>query len=98
MIVGVSGLKRSGKDTVAELLVKEYGFERYSFADPIKEAMSIVFDWDDRYLYGELKEIIDPRWGISPRQVFQHFGTEYAQHILPEVFPERRYLSPPSGS
>lgn len=37
MIIGVGGVSQSGKDTVAALLVKEYGYERRAFADPLKK-------------------------------------------------------------
>ena len=36
MIIGLSGYARSGKDTVAELLVLNYGFKRVAFADGIR--------------------------------------------------------------
>jgi dephospho-CoA kinase len=39
MIIGLSGYARSGKDTVANLLVNEYGFERVAFADPIRDIL-----------------------------------------------------------
>jgi len=38
MIVGLSGKKETGKDTVAQYLVDEYGFQRRAFADKLKEA------------------------------------------------------------
>ena len=37
MIIGLSGYARSGKDTIAEHLVKIYDFKRIAFADPIRE-------------------------------------------------------------
>jgi hypothetical protein len=39
MIIGLSGYARSGKDTVAELLVLNYGFKRMAFADGIRESL-----------------------------------------------------------
>lgn len=39
MIIGLSGYARSGKDTVAELLVLNYGFKRVAFADGIRQAL-----------------------------------------------------------
>jgi len=39
MLIGLSGYARSGKDTVAEYLVENYGFTRMAFADPMKEAL-----------------------------------------------------------
>lgn len=38
-IIGLSGKKRAGKDTVAETLIAEYGFKRFAFADVMKRAM-----------------------------------------------------------
>lgn len=37
MIIGLAGYARSGKDEVAKILVKNYGFRRIAFADPIRE-------------------------------------------------------------
>lgn len=37
MIIGLSGYAQSGKDTVAEILVRRFGFQRVAFADPIRE-------------------------------------------------------------
>jgi hypothetical protein len=36
IVVGLSGYARSGKDTVADILVRDYGFTKMAFADPIK--------------------------------------------------------------
>lgn len=42
-VLALSGFKGSGKDTVAEYLVKKYGFERISFADPLKNMVAENF-------------------------------------------------------
>jgi hypothetical protein len=39
MIIGLSGYARSGKDTIADILVKEHGFVKLAFADPMREAL-----------------------------------------------------------
>ena len=87
-MVGLVGKKRSGKDTVADIFSNYHQFVRYYFARPIKKALEIIFDWDERHSEGSLKEIVDPRWGISPREAMQHLGTEWAQIDLPEVYSE----------
>ena len=87
MIIGLSGKKGSGKDTVADYLCAQYGFINYGFGDPIKEIAKIMFQFNDEQLYGDQKDIVDLRWGFKPREFFQKFGTEYGQFILPEHFP-----------
>ena len=37
MIIGLSGYAGAGKDTVADILVREHGFTRVAFADKLKE-------------------------------------------------------------
>lgn len=78
-IIGITGLKRSGKDTISELLTKEYGYVRYSFADPLKKATKEIFGFTDEQLWGNEKEVIDKDWGISAREVLQILGTEMLQ-------------------
>lgn len=39
IVVGLSGYARSGKDTVANVLVEHYGFKRFAFADKLRECV-----------------------------------------------------------
>ena len=87
-IVGIVGKKFSGKDTIASHLIEEYGFVRYAFADPIKKACQVIFGFTDEQCWGDKKEIVDAYWGITPRKVFQIFGTELFQYELPKHAPE----------
>ena len=87
-IIGICGYKRSGKDSIGYFLVKHYGYKRYGLADPIREAVKNIFMWTDEQMTGDLKEEIDPRWGISPRQACQHLGTEWGQYDLPKTYPD----------
>ena len=56
MIIGLCGLIGSGKGTVADILVDEHKFEKISFADKLKDAVSVLFDWDREMLEGETSE------------------------------------------
>jgi len=88
MLIGLVGLIGSGKDTVAARLVQEHGFKRDSFAKSLKDAVSLIFNWDRTMLEGQTKdsrewrEKEDKFWSqkfgrpITPRWVLQHFGTE----------------------
>jgi hypothetical protein len=88
MVVVVTGYKQSGKDTTADYLVENYGFVKYAFADPIRDVCRVVFDWGDRHFFGDLKEEVDPVWGISPRRALQWIGTEAFQWYIGQDFPE----------
>lgn len=43
-IFGILGKARSGKDTAASILVEEFGFTRFAFADPLKDAFAEYHD------------------------------------------------------
>jgi hypothetical protein len=51
-LIAVHGFKQSGKDTLAHLLVSEYGFQRLAFADRVKDAIHIIFSVPKADLYG----------------------------------------------
>jgi hypothetical protein len=88
MILGVTGLIGSGKDTVADYLCTFHGFKRVSFAASLKDAVSAVFGWDRELLEGstktsrEWREQKDVWWSdrlgmdITPRWVLQYMGTD----------------------
>lgn len=80
-LISVVGIRKSGKDTVADYLVKNYGYTKYGFADPLKKGVQEMFDFSDEQMWGtqEQKETVDERWGISPRRVLQLVGTELLQ-------------------
>lgn len=52
MLIGISGLAGSGKDTVADMLVKSHGFVKVSFGDPLKRICQDVFEFTDDQLWG----------------------------------------------
>ena len=93
-LIGICGLIGSGKDTVGEILVKEYGFTKLSFAGTLKDMTAVLFDWDREMLEGTTpetraaREIIDPFWteklgrDWSPRIGLQQMGTEIMRNNL----------------
>ena len=81
MIIGLTGKAGSGKDTAAAKFV-ESGFEHYWFSKPMKDACKVIFGWTDEHVYGKLKEIVDPRFGVSPRMALQTLGTEWGRDCI----------------
>ena len=92
MIIGVTGLIGSGKDTIADYLCTFHGFKRVSFAASLKDAVASVFGWDRELLEGstkssrEWREKRDEWWSerlgmnITPRWVLQYWGTEVCRN------------------
>lgn len=85
MIIGFLGTKGSGKDTSADYLVDWYNYEKYSYANPMKEALKSLFLFTEDQLYGNTKEIKDERWNTTPRKVMQYFGTELMRNQMGEM-------------
>ena len=95
MIIGLSGYAQSGKDTVADYLVKNYGFTKISFADPIRKAL---------YALNPKIDIADMRgvplatavdglgWenvkadSSDARELLQKFGTEVGRNMFGQDF------------
>jgi hypothetical protein len=86
LVIGLTGFKRSGKDTVGDYLCEKYGFTKLSYASALKKACQSIFSFTDEQLYGdEEKEKIDEYWKHSPRDILQKVGTELFREKLSEV-------------
>jgi len=94
MIIGLVGFIGSGKGTVADLLVSNHGFIKESFANSVKDAVSVVFGWDRSLLEGDTvdsrawREQPDEFWSrklgkeFSPRLALQLMGTEAGRNVF----------------
>lgn len=101
MIIGLSGYKGSGKDTVGKYLVDNYHFERKAFADKIKEATAALFDIDPKvieFFKNDPKRCVGvfaesgfnmggwvPNHGVKPI-TFRHFLQRLGTEVGREVF------------
>jgi len=88
MIIALTGHKRAGKDTVGIHLASEYDFQPVRFAGKIKEICRILFGWGPARLETDMKEEVDPKWGISPREAMQYLGDVMKSEYIGAAYPE----------
>lgn len=93
MILSISGLAGSGKDTVGEMLIKDHGFKRISFADPLKEITAKAFNLDLSYFHdvkkkdAPLPEVIVFDEHYAANLAFEFNALGYSS-VTPQVFSE----------
>ena len=99
VLIGVLGLKRSGKDTFAERLVTEHGFTRFAFADALKAA---AYDLNPIIPFVSAPTHVNPPLRLAPyvdavgwekakehpevRRLLQDFGVSVRDHIHPDAW------------
>lgn len=82
-VIGLAGEAGSGKDTIGNFLQKNYYFQKTAFAAPLKSCIKELFLMTDEQLENRtLKEKTDDRYGLSPRQIMQLFGTEFVRKMI----------------
>lgn len=87
-IIGITGYAQHGKDSIAEVLVKEYGYQRAALADVMKRAMMTInpFVQED----GGVRRLTtytsweDAKKNPEVRRLLQVFGTEVGRRLLGE--------------
>lgn len=104
MIIGLSGFARSGKDTVAETLVKECGYERVAFADAIRDILYAMnpqvggdrlvplvdeYGWDVAKAKEEVRELLQSL-GYSARRVIG--DGVWIEAALRNLDPDKNYV------
>jgi hypothetical protein len=88
-VYGLHGPIGSGKDTVADALAP-HGFQRFSFADPLRVAASMVYGIPMRLFFDrELKDAPLPNSKLSPRRINQLMGTEVVRKIYEDTWARR---------
>ena len=89
-LIALTGPAGAGKDAFAWRLVSTYGFARFAFADPVREAALTVMraaDIDHAYLTERhLKEQPLPGLGFSARRLLQVLGTECGRSLDHDIW------------
>mgnify|MGYP005741350535 CR=1 FL=1 len=95
MIIFLNGKPRSGKDTVADILIEKYDASRLKMTEPIDAAFQALFDLED-YEFTRLRENFKDDLGHLPssdgydsslREFYIKFSEEFLKPLLgPDVF------------
>ena len=86
-VIAICGKRRAGKDTVADILCETFAYRKVRIADPLKKMMQVLFGFTEEQLECDVKDKVDDRWDISPRQAMQFFGTDVMQYKIQELLP-----------
>lgn len=73
-IIGILGRSRMGKDTAAQIVCDIIGHENttiYRLSKTLKEAVCVLYGFTPEEVEGPQKEVVDPRYGITPRCAIQ---------------------------
>jgi hypothetical protein len=84
MLLGVTGLARSGKDHAARYLARHLALSQYAFAEPLKTMLKSVFG--DHFHEGDRSDIC-PETCKSYRVMMQTLGTEWGRELMnPQIW------------
>lgn len=99
-LIGISGKAGTGKDTLANMLVdcSTGGADTFivPLAEPLKECLAKLMGLPlDHFNDREIKDSVNDYWGVSPRKIAQHFGTEVIRNglfaVLSDAFADSNF-------
>lgn len=90
--IALLGKSRVGKDTAAAILSSTLGFPIVRLSSPIKDACHALFDIPRDHLESAMKEVVDPRYEKTPRDLMV-WMTAAARDQFPDDFFFQRMLS-----
>ena len=86
-IICLYGPKRSGKDTVADVLVREFGYTPLAFATPVRDATAAAYGLDRDWFREvssnqDTKEVpLEVLGGLTPRAALVGAGMYFRDHV-----------------
>lgn len=97
IIIGLSGKKYNGKDTVADYWCTNAGFKKFSLATPVKDITMTAFGLDEEQVYNPLYKdaLLFAYPHKSPRELMEYVGNKFREEF-PTIWIEnlkRRMLN-----
>ena len=84
-VIGIAGKRRSGKSEASKVL-QGMGWQSYSFATPLKQTAKYLWGLTDEQVYGDEKDVVISKYGITPRRMLQVLGTEVTNQIWKDTW------------
>jgi len=81
-MIGLVGKAKSGKSSVAKILVDEFGYEVFPMAGPIRKAIQSAFPFVTGYHLGGGKEEVIPELGHTGRHMLQQMGHDWGRERI----------------
>lgn len=85
LIVGLSGLSGCGKSISCKALQKEFDCDYFHMVGTLKELCKHLFDLTEDQVSGPGKDIIDERYGVTPREIILKLN-DPCRDIDPDVW------------
>lgn len=83
ILIGLHGKARTGKDTLANYLIKKHNLLRYGPSVRVKDTTAVMFDFPRWYLDDDtMKEMYDDFWGMTYREMAQKVGKESSRDVF----------------
>jgi hypothetical protein len=83
MLIGLTGLKQSGKTTAGDFLAHKYKFEHTSFAAPMRKfAMDVLCMNEVQLEFMKEQPVTFLDRQVTPRQFLQRLGTEFGREMI----------------
>ena len=87
VVIAICGARRAGKDTVANILERAYGYQPMKFARYLKDMIKAGFGFSEQEVEGYAKDIVHPVYQVTPRAIMQYIGTDVMQYGLQTLVP-----------
>lgn len=92
-LIGVTGLARAGKDSLARILVERHGYKRVAFADALKEAVAAIAGEPVILFHSDVsKEEFSTTLGTTRRKALQVVGAAVRDNLDEMVWVRRAVM------